>query len=332
MDFTKHESVVAEWVASFAAALDQRNIDRVLDLFEPEGFWRDLVAFTWNIYTAEGRDAIRAMLTDCLDATVPMAWAVSHALEPNDGLYQAVLSFETEVARCAAVLRLREGRCWTLLTSVVELKGFEETVGLRRPNGAPLKYERMRVNWKIGGERQKAEVGVGTQPYCVIIGAGMGGLGLGARLNNSAFPHSSSTNASGPPTRGESGTRRSRCIRRSGTITCHICRSRRLGRGSPPKIRSPTGSTLIRRSWTSISGPARTVPDHDTMRLSRSGGCRSCETGVQLSFGRSNWYLPEVFLTCHPPLRSRDGKVFKAGNFTHRTYKTWRVTKVRGVS
>ena len=63
MDFTKHENVVDEWLAAFAAALDQRNIDRVLDLFEPKAFWRDLATFTWNIYTAEGRDAIRAMLT-----------------------------------------------------------------------------------------------------------------------------------------------------------------------------------------------------------------------------------------------------------------------------
>ena len=35
MDFTKHENLVDEWLAAFAAALDQRNIDRVLDLFEP---------------------------------------------------------------------------------------------------------------------------------------------------------------------------------------------------------------------------------------------------------------------------------------------------------
>jgi putative flavoprotein involved in K+ transport len=74
MDFTKHENVVDEWLAAFAAALDQRNIDRVLDLFEPKAFWRDLATFTWNIYTAEGRDAIRAMLTNCLDATAATAW------------------------------------------------------------------------------------------------------------------------------------------------------------------------------------------------------------------------------------------------------------------
>ncbi len=92
------------------------------------------------------------------------------------------------MARCSAVVRLRDGRCWTLLTSVVELKGFEETIGARRPNGAPLKYERGRVNWKIGREREKAKLGIETQPYCVIIGAGIGGLSLGARLKQLGVP------------------------------------------------------------------------------------------------------------------------------------------------
>jgi putative flavoprotein involved in K+ transport len=188
MDLTKREDVVGEWLAAFAAALDRREIDRVLDLFEPESFWRDLVALTWNVHTAEGHGAIRAMLVGCLEATAPTAWTVSQTLEPSNGLHQAILSFETKVARCSAVLRLRGGRCWTLLTSVTELKGFEETVGARRPNGAPLKYERGRVNWKTGREREKAKLGIEAQPYCVIIGAGIGGLSLGARLKQLGVP------------------------------------------------------------------------------------------------------------------------------------------------
>ena len=32
------------------------------DAFQPDGFWRDLVLFTWNIKTMEGRPQIAAML------------------------------------------------------------------------------------------------------------------------------------------------------------------------------------------------------------------------------------------------------------------------------
>ena len=34
----------------------------VVALFGPECFWRDLVAFTWNLRTEEGPEAIAAML------------------------------------------------------------------------------------------------------------------------------------------------------------------------------------------------------------------------------------------------------------------------------
>jgi putative flavoprotein involved in K+ transport len=188
MKLSARRGVVDEWVAAFAAALDHRDIDTALDLFEPDGFWRDLAAFTWNAHTAEGHDAIRAMLDDCLYATMPTSWTVSQTLEPRDGLYQAVLTFETKVARCSAVLRLRGGQCWTLLTALSSLKGFEETVGARRLNGAPPRYERGRRHWKTERDREKAELGIATQPYCVIVGAGLGGLTLGARLKQLGIP------------------------------------------------------------------------------------------------------------------------------------------------
>ena len=47
------------WLADFEAALAARDIDRVVAKFAVDSFWRDLVAFTWNIKTVEGRDADR---------------------------------------------------------------------------------------------------------------------------------------------------------------------------------------------------------------------------------------------------------------------------------
>jgi putative flavoprotein involved in K+ transport len=59
---------LAGWCAAFAAALDSRQIGAAADLFLEHGFWRDLVAFTWNIETLEGRSAISAMLAATLQA------------------------------------------------------------------------------------------------------------------------------------------------------------------------------------------------------------------------------------------------------------------------
>ena len=38
------------------------DIDAASDMFAEDGYWRDLVAFTWNIKTMEGRDQVRDML------------------------------------------------------------------------------------------------------------------------------------------------------------------------------------------------------------------------------------------------------------------------------
>jgi putative flavoprotein involved in K+ transport len=180
--------MVEIWIAAFSTALNRRDIDQVLDLFEPDGFWRDLSALTWNIHTAEGSDAIRTMLSACLAEIAPTAWKIDQILGSSHGIDQALLSFETRTARCSAVLRLRGGRCWTLLTAVSELIGFEETTRARRTNGAPLRYEPGRPDWRTERDRQKAELGITQQPYCVIVGAGQAGLGLGARLKQLGVP------------------------------------------------------------------------------------------------------------------------------------------------
>ena len=39
----------------FDAALAAGDIDAAVGMFAPECYWRDLVAFTWNIKTMEGR-------------------------------------------------------------------------------------------------------------------------------------------------------------------------------------------------------------------------------------------------------------------------------------
>ncbi len=60
---------VQAWLSDFEAALAARDIDRVVAKFATDSFWRDLVAFTWNIKTVEGRDGIASMLTAQLDDT-----------------------------------------------------------------------------------------------------------------------------------------------------------------------------------------------------------------------------------------------------------------------
>ena len=61
------EPLLQAWLSSFEAALLQRDVEAAMQLFHPdECFWRDLLAFTWNIYTAESQHEIRDMLRSAL--------------------------------------------------------------------------------------------------------------------------------------------------------------------------------------------------------------------------------------------------------------------------
>jgi putative flavoprotein involved in K+ transport len=176
------------WLAAFDNALARSDIEAAVKLFLPDAFWRDLVAFTWNVHTAEGHAAIRDLLNACLARTAPCSWQTAGPVRRNDDTVEAAATFETAVARCRAIIRLKNGKCWTLLTSMAELKGFEEARGARRPHGAPLQYHLGRKSWQRQREQDARELGITSQPYCVIIGAGHSGLSLGARLKQLSVP------------------------------------------------------------------------------------------------------------------------------------------------
>ena len=64
------------FLAEFEAALTAVDLDAVAGMFAEECYWRDLVTFTWNIKTMEGRDQIREMLASCLAHIRPCHWQV----------------------------------------------------------------------------------------------------------------------------------------------------------------------------------------------------------------------------------------------------------------
>jgi len=190
---TKPTEAAQAWLQSFADALAAGDGASVGALFHDESYWRDLVAFTWNIKTAEGRAAVEAMAV----ATGPAAAAGEFQIDndtggasDNDGVIEAWFTFTTGVGRGRGLLRLRAGKCWTLLTTLAELKGFEEKDGRHgtRERGVAHGAHRERQTWLERRRREAEELGITRQPYCVIIGGGQGGIGLAARLRRLGVP------------------------------------------------------------------------------------------------------------------------------------------------
>ena len=71
---------------------------------------------------------------------------------------------------------------------MTELKGFEEKAGPTRVRGVQHGVFRNRQTWLERKTQEEAELGYATQPYCVIIGGGQGGIGLAARLKRLEVP------------------------------------------------------------------------------------------------------------------------------------------------
>jgi len=179
---------VQAWLAEFSGALNAGDGDRATAMFVEDGFWRDFLCFTWNFLTLEGRPAIAAMLQRRLGDVGPVGLALDGAAAEEGDVVSAWITLETGVARGRGHLRLRGDGCWTLLTSMTELKGHEERRGRRRVLGTAHQACRQRVTWQEVRAREQAELGRTTQPYCVIIGGGQGGIALGARLRRLGVP------------------------------------------------------------------------------------------------------------------------------------------------
>ena len=180
-------AALARWVEAFASALAGPDPASAAQLFAPECYWRDLLAFTWTIRTLEGRDAIATMAAARAAAVQPANWAVSGA-KAVDGTVEGWLTFETGVARGRGHVRLRDGLCWTLLTAARALKGFEEAEGATRERGAPRPDDADRRSWFDRRQEEAARIGREVQPYVLVVGGGQGGLGLAARLKRLHVP------------------------------------------------------------------------------------------------------------------------------------------------
>jgi len=179
---------VVRWLTDWGQALAARDVTAVAALFHDESYWRDLVSFTWNIVTVEGHEGVTDLLQTTLDRTQPHAIAIEGQATEAGGVVEGWFTFETGVARGRGHVRLKEGKAWTLLTTMTELKGYEERKGARRDKGTEHGVIPNRQTWLERKTADEAELGYSRQPYALVIGGGQGGIVLGARLKRLGVP------------------------------------------------------------------------------------------------------------------------------------------------
>jgi len=175
------------WLEGFADALASGDPDAILGHFADECYWRDIVAFTWNVKTMEGKAEIRDFLAATLARTAPSAFALRGA-SGQPGSVEGWFEFETATGRGTGIFRLQGSKCRSILTTLQELKGHEEPAGHTRRLGVRHGADRNRRTWTELRAQEDAELGTTTQPYVLIIGGGQGGIMLGARLKQLGVP------------------------------------------------------------------------------------------------------------------------------------------------
>lgn len=181
-----------QWLADLEAATATADPDTAgqaaADLFEPEGFWRDLIGMTWNLYTAEGREEIARMVAATHPDSTITNTELTDVADEGDGVTRVHFTCDTGHFHCRGIARLRDGKAWTLLISGRELKDFPEKKGRNRELGAQHGPQQDPENWADRREKRRATLGVSEQPYVLIIGGGQGGIALGARLKRQGVP------------------------------------------------------------------------------------------------------------------------------------------------
>lgn len=182
--------LVSHWLAQLDAALESRNSASVASLFAADGHWRDLLAFTWSITPSQGADDIAALMVTRQAPTKARGFAIAQGrtaprrvqragIDVIEGIFQ----FETQVGRGFGVVRLlanEPAKAFQLMTSLHELKGFEETIGDRCPTGEAFSRNFGGTNWRE--QRETIQAYSDREPVVLIVGGGQGGLSLAATL------------------------------------------------------------------------------------------------------------------------------------------------------
>ena len=182
------------WLTAFDEALAQRDVDRAAGMFATESFWRDLVAFSWNLTTVEGREGVRDLLAATLERVVAVRLRPTR---PSPSKRRTASSPRGSGSRppsgrgrgaAAPPREDGEDRAWTFLTTLHELKGHEEPLRGRRPRASEHGADRDRVTWAEHRQREAEDLGSTAQPYVLVVGGGQGGIALGARLRQLGVP------------------------------------------------------------------------------------------------------------------------------------------------
>jgi hypothetical protein len=132
--------IASEWLRNFSAYLESADSENIASCFLPDGWFRDVLTFTWNNRSLEGREKISSYLRDTLapakvsdiklDDRPGLSPQFGHVTPSADGVSSG-FTFTTALGIGHGYFRLLrdergEWKALCVFMAVKDLKGFEE--------------------------------------------------------------------------------------------------------------------------------------------------------------------------------------------------------------
>ncbi|GKT81474.1 flavin-containing monooxygenase [Colletotrichum tofieldiae] len=189
--------IISEWTAKLEKTLSRQSKLDLTPTFRQDAWIRDFLGLSWDFRTINGLDKISAYFTENqprarLRGLHPREQGAFQPAfrdpAPNVHWVDSMFDFETEVGRGKGMVRLtlEEDDTWKAFMinfTLLEMKGFEEHVGVNRPMGyVDLKGG----NWREQRDRQSEFLD--EDPTVLVIGAGHAGINIGVRLRHLGIP------------------------------------------------------------------------------------------------------------------------------------------------
>jgi cation diffusion facilitator CzcD-associated flavoprotein CzcO len=182
-------AVAADWLHLLDAALQAGQPAAVTELLEPDAYWRDILALTWDLHTFYGTAQIDAALARALPEARPRRLVIDEALPPRPvrragrDAIEVAFRFYTEdgsgrgVAALDPAATFGPARAWTVMTALDRLGDPAEP-----PLAGPAVRDFSQPTWR---DRRAAQVRFDDRdPAVLVVGAGQAGLAVAARLRH----------------------------------------------------------------------------------------------------------------------------------------------------
>lgn len=180
--------VAQEWLSKLETILSSGDFSRLIEIFNEDSWWRDILALQWDFRSIHGREAIAGFL-----AENHASGAITELKLQEDGQFQPTLEtvdattgfawisslfhYKTRIGRGSGVLRLTQERpgvwkAFAVYTTLQELNGAEEPLGAKRPYGTidSMPGGFSKGTWLERRERQKDFTE--AEPEVMVVGAG----------------------------------------------------------------------------------------------------------------------------------------------------------------